>query len=148
MKAEERVKRLLSVTTKLSDLVKQENELLAQDKRARDLADIVNEKQSLSTVYEQHIQSINEDASMSEVDSALRQRLKDAIAGFNQLLAENKIRLEAKIHASKHLFQVISDCARDRLNETGAYGENGTRENAAARQAYRPPVSVGLNQEL
>lgn len=147
MSTHEDVVKLISVTGKLSKLVQQENEILGSGRPARTLKDIVEEKQVLSGIYETQIKAINEQDELTEIDPDLRLRLKEAVAALNSLLEENRMRLEAKITASKHLFEVISEAAMAHQNQAGVYGDSGQMEQTT-RQAYRPPVSVGLNQEL
>ena len=147
MTSEEKVRRLLSVTTRLFQVVKQENELLSSNKRPEGLKELVSEKESLCNAYEQHIMVLTDDGSIEQVDPALRCRLKEAMATFSSLLKENATKLEAKIAAGNHLFRIISSAARQHLADRGVYGKSGAMANET-RQAYRPVLSMGVSQEL
>ncbi len=147
MTKEEKVHRLLSTTTRLCQLVKQENELLSTNKRPEGLKELVAEKESLCNAYEDQIKSLNEDGSITEADPALRRRLKEAMSTFNSLLEENAAKLGVKITASNHLFRIFSAAARQKLSDRGAYGKSGSMETGS-RQAYSPAVSMGVSQEL
>lgn len=147
MSTADTVQKLITVTGKLSQLVQQENEILAANGSTSGLKEIVEEKQTLSAVYEQHIKSVNDADELDTIEPGLRLRLKEAVAAFNALLEENRVRLEAKIKASQHLFEVISQAAKSHQTQAGVYGQSGSIDGDT-RQAYRPPVSVGLNQEL
>lgn len=145
----ELVKRLISVTGKLSVLVQRENEALQSPGAVSELKDIVSEKQQLGHLYEEHLKGLGDEENLSEVDPDLRRRLKEAVVTFNGLLDENRARLEAKIEASRHLFEVIAECAKDHQGKkkAGVYGQSGSVDQPA-RQAYGQPLSVGLNQEF
>jgi flagellar biosynthesis/type III secretory pathway chaperone len=147
MTSEEKVQKLLSVTTRLCRLVKQENEMLSSNKRPEGLKELVSEKENLSNAYEQQIKLLDDEGCIKDVDPALRRRVKEAMATFGSLLEENAARLEAKISAGNHLFRIISTAARQHLADRGAYGKSGTMETGT-RQAYRPGVSMGVSQDL
>lgn len=147
MTSEEKVQRLLSVTTRLFQVVKQENEMLSSNQRPKGLKELVSEKESLCTAYEQHIMALSEDQTLKEVDPALRRRVKEAMATFSSLLEENATKLEARIAAGNHLFRIISSAARQHLANRGVYGKSGAMASET-RQAYRPAVSMGVSQEL
>ena len=53
MKIEEKITKLLSVTTRLSKILKQENELLAASARANGIKPLQEQKIALSNAYEQ-----------------------------------------------------------------------------------------------
>ena len=59
---EEKIKKLLSVTGRLSKILKQENEILNQPGMAEGLKELVEEKNTLSTDYEQRIKIVNDGA--------------------------------------------------------------------------------------
>ncbi len=147
MTSEEKMQRLLSVTTRLFQVVKQENEMLSSNQRPVGLKELVSEKESLCNAYEQHIMVLRDDESIEQVDPALRRRVKEAMATFGSLLEENAARLEAKITAGNHLFRIFSSAARQHLADRGVYGKSGAMANEA-RQAYRPVLSMGVSQEL
>ena len=151
MSSDEKIKQMITVTGKLSKLVQRENDALTVPGPVTQLKEMVAEKQQLSIVYEQRLQELNGDdeIELAEADPELRGRLREAIAAFQSVLDENRERLEAKIRASQHLFEVIAEAAKQHRDEktAGVYGQSGTMD-APTRQAYRPPLSVGLNQEL
>ena len=147
MTIEEKIKKLLSVTGRLSKILKQENEILNHPGMAKGLKELVEEKNSLSVVYEQQIKIVNDDENLNMVDPGLRRRLTDAITAFGVLLDENTIKINARMEATNRFFLIISEAAKSHQNTAGGYGQNGAM-TAANRQAYRPAVSVGVNQEL
>lgn len=147
MNTDEQVNRLIAVTARLSKLVKEENEILSKPSRPTGLKEIQEQKSILTSAYEQQIKLLGEPESFQLIETNLRRRLKEAMETFDALLAENRVRLAAKLESTKRVFQVIANVAKE--NHTGAtvYGQTGS-VTTAARKAYRPPLSVGMNQEF
>ena len=146
-KTEDKIMDLLDVTARLSKLLKQENAILATNKRANRIKPFQKEKIALSYAYEQQLQTIGNEEELKDIDPAMASRLRDAVTSFGLLLEENATRLKAKIDVGEHLFRIISESAIDHQDKTAGYGRSGATVSNK-RQAYRPAVSVGLNQEL
>ena len=146
-KIEDKIIDLHDITARLSKLLKQENAILAANHRANRIKPFQKEKIALSYAYEQQLQTIGNEEDLKDIDPSMANRLRDAVTSFGLLLEENATRLKAKIDAGEHLFRIISESAIDHQDKTAGYGSSGaTVDNK--RQAYRPAVSVGLNQEL
>jgi|ETNmetMinimDraft_21_1059911.scaffolds.fasta_scaffold117833_3 hypothetical protein len=146
-KIEDKISDLLDVTGRLSKLLKQENAILASNERANRIKPLQKEKMALSNAYEQQLQTLGNEDELKDIDPSLANRLRDAVTSFGLLLEENAARLKAKIDAGEHLFRIISESAIDHQDKTAGYGSSGATVSNK-RQAYRPAVSVGLNQEL
>ena len=146
-KTEDKIMDLLDITARLSKLLKQENAILATNKRANRIKPFQKEKTALSYAYEQHLQTIGNEEELKDIDPGMANRLRDAVTSFGLLLEENATRLKAKIDAGEHLFRIISESAIDHQDKTAGYGSSGATVSNK-QQAYRPAVSVGLNQEL
>ena len=146
-KIEDKISDLLDVTGRLSKLLKQENAILASNERANRIEPLQKEKMALSNAYEQQLQTLGNEDELKDIDPSLANRLRDAVTSFGLLLEENAARLKAKIDAGEHLFRIISESAIDHQDKTAGYGSSGATVSNK-RQAYRPAVSVGLNQEL
>ena len=115
--------------------------------RASGLKELLDEKKALSNIYEQQAKILEDEKSMSEIDQNLRLRLKEAIFSFTSLLEENSVRLAAKMEATKRVFEVIANAAKEYQNASTGYGKTG-HIGGAIHKAYKPAVSVGLNQEF
>ena len=100
---EERILQLLDVTARLSQLLRQENQILANDGRANGIKPFQKEKIALSYAYEQQLQSISNEDELKNVDPGIANRLRDAVTSFGLILEENATRLKAKIDAGEHL---------------------------------------------
>ena len=148
MSTENKAQDFLDLTGQLSRLVKRENELLKTPGRAGGLKDVLVQKQALSDAYEQQLHYFAEPKVTDELDPVERSRIKEAITALTAMMDENKNRLEAKIEAAKHVFEIIANVAKDiRQKQSGVYGRSGGMGDNA-RQPYAPAVSVGLNQEF
>jgi hypothetical protein len=146
-KLEEKIAELLSVTTRLSKILKQENRILKTRGGANGIMPFQEEKIALSNAYEQQMMIINSEEGLQNIEPSLANRLQDAINSFGLLLEENATRLKAKMDTVEHLFRIISECAKTHQTKGAGYGNSGASVSNN-RQAYRPAVSVGLNQEL
>ena len=147
MSTEDKAQDFLNLTGQQSQLVKRENELLKTPGRANGLKEILAEKQALSDAYEHQLNYFGEPKVVRELDPVVRSRIKEAITALTAMMDENKRRLEAKIESAKHVFEIIANVAKEyRQKQYSVYGSSGGMDENV-RQAYRPAVSVGLNQE-
>jgi len=147
MSTEDKAQDFLKLTGQLSQLVKRENQLLKTPGRADGLKEILAEKQALSDAYEQQLNYFIEPKVVEELDPVERSRIKEAITALTAMMDENKTRLAAKIEAAKHVFEIIANVAKEyRQKQCSVYGSSGAIDENV-RQAFRPAVSVGMNQE-
>jgi len=147
MTIDEKIQILLKQISRLSKLVQMENELLEKPGHQDGLKEIIEEKQSLSRSYEQQAKIIDEDSELSNADAGLRHRLAEAMESFHALAEENRLRLLARMEATKRVFSVIQEAAQDFQGSVRTYGDTGTTQSSL-RKAYQPAISVGINQEL
>ena len=147
MKIDDKIQILLTQISKLSKIIQMENELLEKPGHQIDLREILEQKQSLISSYEQQAKNVDEDIGLSSVDDALRHRLTEAMESFYALTEENRLRLLAKMEATKRVFTIIQEAVQDYRGSVKTYGDTGTTHNVS-HQPFRPAVSVGINQEL
>lgn len=147
MTGNEKITKLLSVTSRLTKLLQEENEILSHPGRADGLKELLSEKQNLSHVYEQQMRILDDQNTLQESDPALRRRLKEAVESFNVLADENQLALMARMEATKRVFAVIQQAAQEHQGARSTYGVTGEVESSV-RQAYRPAVSVGVNHDI
>ena len=138
---------LMDVMARLSNLMQRENELLLQPGNKEELKILLEEKKALTSNYESYIQGLNENNENQPNDPLVGQRLKDAIEKFQELSEKNATRLLAKVEATKRVFAVIQKSVQDHGNSANTYGNSGSVKNSI-RQAYSPPLSVGVNDEF
>ena len=140
-------KMLMDVMARLSNLMQRENELLLQPGNKEELKILIEEKKALTANYESYIQGLNENNENQPNDPLVSQPLKDAIEKFQELSEKNATRLLAKVEATKRVFAVIQKSVQDHGNSANTYGNSGSVKNSI-RQAYTPPLSVGVNDEF
>lgn len=150
MNTEEQVKRLLSMIGRLTHIVREENERLNHPGRAPGLKEIVSEKEALGRSYEQQVKVLGNEEEMKKVNPELLQRLKEGATHLARLMEENKLKLETKMEATKLVFKIIAEAAKEYRAASASYGRTGAVgiEPSQARKAYRPIVSVGVDREL
>ena len=145
MEPTERIEKFLKVISRLGAVIRRENQMLSEHK-TRGLSEIVDEKKTLSGAYEHHITALQEPGALDGVDHSVRERLFESLDSFAALLDENRTRVQAMLEASHRMFEIIADAVKDQQASYAGYGQSGTMGGDAAK-AYRPALSVGLNQE-
>ncbi len=150
MNPEEIAKRLMGVIARLSGLLKDENERLSVPGRAKGLHEIVKEKEALSRVYEHEVKMLSSKEQAEKINPDLRKRLAEAAIALGQLMEENRLKLQSKLDATKTVLRIMADAAKEFRAASGGYGPNGAvgADARQARQAYHPPISLGVNREL
>jgi flagellar biosynthesis/type III secretory pathway chaperone len=150
MNTDEQLKRLIATVARLTSLLHEENEKLSQPGRVKGLKEIVTEKETLGRTYEQQIKALGNEEAMKKLNPELLQRLKEACQPLAQLMDENKRKLEMKMEATKQVFKIIAEAAKEFRQASAVYGNTGAAglDPRMARKAYRPAVSVGVNREL
>ena len=139
--------KFLDTIERLSLLLKSENDILAGEARANQIKTLQEDKVKLTNSYEEQFKVIDSGEVLKKMDPELLQNIEAAVVSLNGLIEENATRLRARLDAGEHLFRIISEAAIDHQNKTSGYSKQGS-SNRGTRQAYHPPVSVGLNQEL
>ena len=147
MTTDDKINKLLGIVARLSKVVQQENELLVKPGNRTDLKPLLEEKIALSTVYEQHIQMIDEDSGLKASDPSLHRRLMAGIENFHALTEENCNRLLAKMEATRRVFSVIQKTVQDLEGATKTYSNSGSVQSSA-RRPFTPALSVGVNGEF
>lgn len=150
MNTEEQVKRLIAMVGRLTNILREENERLARPGRVEGLKELVSEKETLSRTYEQQVKALGNEEAMKTVNPELIVRLKEACQQLAQLMDENKRKLEMKMEATKHVFRIIAEAAKEYRQASTVYGRTGAvgYDPRQARKAYGQAVSVGVNREL
>lgn len=150
MNPEENAKRLLGVIGRLSGVLKEENKQLEVPGRAKSIAELAKEKELLSRSYEQEVKVLINPEQRAKLKPEIVTRLVEAANALNALMEENRRKLEAKMEATKAVFKIMADAAREFRAASAGYGKTGAYGNdvKSARAAYQPAVSLGVNREL
>ena len=103
MEPEKRMADLISVTSRLVDVLERENAIL-KERRHNDLAELLDEKETIGRVYQARIMGLQEDPEqLKDVDEAERHKLKELAHSVDTLVSENARMLEAAMYANKLL---------------------------------------------
>jgi ribosomal protein L17 len=150
MNPEEHAKRLLSVIGRLTGVLKEENKQLDVPGRPHGLTELVKEKDLLSRSYEQEMKVLSNAEQRAKLKPELMTRLIEAATALGELMEENRRKLEVKMEATKTIFKIMAEAAKEFRAASGGYGRTGAygAETQKARGAYQPAVSLGVNREL
>jgi ribosomal protein L17 len=150
MNPEEHAKRLLSVIGRLTGVLKEENKQLDVPGRPKGLTELVKEKDMLSRSYEQEMKVLAAPEHRAKLKPELMERLVEAATALGALMEENRRKLEVKMEATKTIFKIMAEAAKEFRAASGGYGRTGAygTDTQKVRGAYQPAVSLGVNREL
>ncbi|MEK9673520.1 MAG: hypothetical protein VW268_13635 [Rhodospirillaceae bacterium] len=146
-KLTDRLKSMLELTERLTDLTESENLALAE-RRVRDIEDMLEEKATLSRLYENGMKSLGElKIDWSKADLDVREKLRLAAERLTKAVDENTMRLEIGMTVNKHVIDQISDVVKGAVPHSGTYSRSGKKGTEGAK-ASANSVSVALDQTL
>ena len=103
------VKDLIDITTRLAELLKRENQAL-RDHDTQEASALLTEKNSLSEVYEDHVQAVmNHSDHLNDIEPSLKERLSSIGEKAKTLIEENAILLRAAIVANQRVMEMVAD---------------------------------------
>jgi len=147
MDSEKRMADLISVTSRLVDVLERENAILI-DRRHNDLAGLLDEKETIGRVYQARIMGLQEDPEqLNGVDEAERLKLKELALSVDTLVVENARMLEAAMYASKRIVEMVAEAVRDSTNTSGTYSQRGSTQMPVGKSEVRSGA-ISLDQTL
>lgn len=147
MDPEKRMADLISVTGRLVDVLERENAIL-RERRHNDLADILDEKETIGRVYQARIMGLKEDPEqLKDVDETERLKLKDLAISVDKLVAENARMLQAAMYASKRIVEMVAEAVRETTNSSGVYSQKGSTQIPLNKSESRSGA-ISLDQTL
>lgn len=147
MEPEKRMADLISVTGRLVDVLERENAILVE-RRHNDLADLLDEKETIGRVYQARIMGLQEDPEqLRDVDESERLKLKELAIKVDKLVAENARMLQAAMYASKRIVEMVAEAVRDTTNTAGTYSQKGSTQIPVAKSEVRSGA-ISLDQTL
>lgn len=147
MDPEKRMADLISVTSRLIDVLERENAIL-NERRHNDLTDLLDEKETIGRVYQARIMGLQEDpGQLKDVDESERIKLKELAHTVDKLVSENARMLEAAMYASKRIVEMVAEVVRDSTNTSGTYSQRGSTQMPAGKSEVRSSA-VSLDQTL
>jgi len=142
-----RIEDLILITDRLVDILTRENDAL-NNHRNDELRGILDEKVTLSRVYETRMQVLADHPELLEdIDTDLRERLGALARQVDELVQENGKLLKIAISVSRRTVELIADAVRDATPSAGTYGAKGTTASGNLN-ADSKHVSFSLNQVL
>ena len=147
MEPEKRMADLISVTSRLVDVLERENAIL-KERRHNDLAELLDEKETIRRVYQARIMGLQEDPEqLKDVDEAERHKLKELAHSVDTLVSENARMLEAAMYASKRIVEMVAEAVRDSTNTSGTYSQRGSTQMPVGKSEVRSGA-ISLDQTL
>ncbi|MEK9723484.1 MAG: hypothetical protein VW405_08370 [Rhodospirillaceae bacterium] len=142
-----RLNDLIVITGRLAELLQRENAAL-RSHRAQEVRDLLDEKATLSRVYETRYKGIAEHPEIIEgADLDVRDRLRIAGEKVQVLMEENARLLKIAISANKRVVELIAEAVREQQPSAGVYGASG-RASTAGSTAASQRLAYSLDQNL
>ncbi|MEQ8194526.1 MAG: hypothetical protein RIB59_08545 [Rhodospirillales bacterium] len=133
---------LIDITSRLTDLLAHENDALRNHDTHRATA-LLNEKNSLSEVYEDHVKAVMTYSSkLRDIEPSLRERLGNIGARAKELIEENAILLRAAIVANQRVMGLVADALSKTRKNVTTYSADGT---FGAKRMRKPAPSPSLS---
>ena len=140
MNISKQVNELIDITTRLTDLLTRENKAL-RDHDTQEVSILLNEKNSLTEVYEEHVQAVMDHSKHLD---ALEPKLKEHLSSIGEkaksLIEENAILLRAAIVANKRVMEMVADALSQARKKITTYSADGTMGTAVHREPVKTPA--------
>lgn len=138
---------LLTVTTRLTDLMARENEILRSMKPS-DIRDLQQDKAELTQSYERMMLAVQKDPSvLNKATPSLREALRSVTSRFSDVLSENERTLRAVRSVSERLMKTIVAAATEQ-RDAAAYSKAGVMNGGASTTGRRASLPITLNKQL
>jgi len=147
MPSNNRIEDLILITGRLIDVLERENDALNNQRNA-DLRDILDEKVTLSRVYESRMQVISEKPEiLDEVDADLREKLQSLGQQVSTLIEANGRLLKVAMTVNRRVVELIAEAVHDATPSAGTYGATGASATGSLG-ADKQRVAFSLDQVL
>jgi len=147
MASNNRIEDLILITGRLVDVLERENDALNNQRNA-DLREVLDEKVTLSRVYESRMQAILENPELlDEVDADLLERLQNLGTQVSTLIEENGKLLKVAMTINRRVVELIAEAMHEAAPSAGTYGANGTAASGSPN-ADKQRAAFSLDQIL
>ena len=138
----ERAEQLVILTERLTNLMELEVQLL-NEQRPQDIAQFIEERATLSTIYSQEMVLIKKDRSLIEgITRDLKDRLREATGKFQATLAAHELVLQRLKSVSERIIKAVADEVTKTRTPNLGYGKNALLNASPTRAS----VPLALNQ--
>lgn len=125
MSSESKVDDIMLIIERLSDVLERENAAL-KDRKIQEVHALLDDKVTLSRVYETRMQYYNENPDeLINVSPELRDKLSTVGANISKLLQQNAAMLKVAIEANRKVVDMIAAAVKSATPGPGTYGSNG-----------------------
>lgn len=147
MDAKKRMTDLINVTGRLIDVLERENVLL-RERRHGELNLLLDEKETIARVYQARVMGLQENPDqLQDAEEGDRAQLKELAHRVDELMNENARMLEAAMHASKRIVELVAEAIRDTSNPSGTYSQKGSTSVSPNKGGARNSA-ISLDQTL
>ena len=142
-----RLSDLITITSRLIDVLKRENDAL-KNHRTEVIHKLLDEKATLARLYESRFKRLTEKPDiLAETDANLRQQLGQLAAEVENLIQENGKLLHIAIEANRRVVDLIAEAVHAQQPTAGTYSSDAqTSTNGANASSQR--VALSLDQTL
>ena len=143
MDPEKRMADLLNVTTRLIDVLEREQEVL-RDRRHSDLAQLIDEKETIGRVYQARVLGLQQDPEqLKGASEGARDQLRELALRVDRLVYENAHMLEAAMRVSRRVVELVAEALKENENPAGTYSDKGDKDvQRPALSARRSTISL------
>ncbi len=147
MTTESRINDIILITERLTDVLERENVAL-KDRRNRDLHDLLDDKVTLSRVYETRMQYFSKNPEeLTNATPELREKLREMANHISALLQENAKMLKVSIEANRRVVDMIAEAVKTAAPGPGTYGAKGTT-GLSDHKSQAQGLAISLDQTL
>jgi hypothetical protein len=148
MTPNERAHQLISATSSLIDVIKQENAALAERRHA-DIDSLQAIKQASADTYETQLRALAQEAKTPDVIGETTQRaLQESRTAFETVARENVNALRSAIELNNRLVLTIANSVeRQRISPAG-YTKNGAAHSDTADRRTANVIPASLNEQF
>lgn len=127
---EERAHALLKLTTRLTELIRQET-VLFRERRPQDALGLQDEKTKLTTIYRSEVSRARQEPTrFAGAGTPIKSALRQATTVFHEALAENGHVVAAMKEITEGVVKAIADEAARQRTAGGGYGPGATQPSA------------------
>jgi hypothetical protein len=144
MMANHSIEKLVNITSRLGDLIGQENGILTHH-RAHELTASQQEKERLIGEYEFEMNQVNGNpGAVAAASAETLERLKDATRRFRDVMEEHRRLVQSAKSVSDRMIKTITEEVSQRQRPVTGYTAQAQMRTPFARN--QKPVSLALNQ--
>lgn len=147
MSSESKVNDIMLIIERLSDVLERENAAL-KDRKIQEVHALLDDKVTLSRVYETRMQYYNENQDeLTNISPELREKLSTVGSNISKLLQQNAAMLKVAIEANRKVVDMIAAAVKSATPGPGTYGSNGVTGLPDHKSQVRG-MALSLDQTL